>query len=150
MNILKKYLKYALPFLITLVLWRLSINFWNPAGILALIPVFYYTFVKPVDWFVIFGLLICFLIDYRCDLTLFWTFIFCAVYAFNGLQKYIDVQHTDNNALYFFMFFIGTGFLILTFIGFNWKNFINNVWLFAWLSVLYTPITALDKWVHDD
>ena len=35
-------LKKFLPFLMTIFLWRLSVYFWNPAGILALIPIFYY------------------------------------------------------------------------------------------------------------
>ena len=150
MHIFMKYLKYIMPFLITLILWRLSVNFWNPGGILALIPVFYYTFVKPTDWFVLFGLVICFLIDYRCDLTLFWTFLFCLFYAANGLQKYIDISHSDKNAVYIFMFFIGIGFIILSFVDLNWKILINNIWLFTWISVLYTPITGLDKWIRND
>ena len=150
MNIFIKHLKYAVPFLITLFLWRLNVNFWNPAGILALIPIFYYTFVKPVDWFVLFGLTICFLIDYKCDLTLFWTFLFCLFYAANGLQKYIDISHNEKNAMYIFMFFIGTGFIFLTFLDLDWKNFINNIWLFTWMCVLYTPITGIDKWIRND
>lgn len=140
-------LKQIAPFFITLFLWRLSIYFWNPAGILCLIPVFYYTFVRPIKNFAIFGLLFCFLIDYRGDLALFWTCLFCLLYAINGFQKYIDFQNTNNNAIYLFMSFIGVGFFLLTIYGFSWINFINNLWLFLWLSVLYTPITAIDNWI---
>lgn len=140
----------ATPFLITLFLWRLSIYFWNPAGILCLIPVFYYTFVRPIKNFAVFGLIFCFLVDYRCDLALFWTSLYCLFCAINGFQKYIDFQHTDNNAIYIFMSFIGIGFFILTVYGFSWTNFVNNLWLFVWMSVLYTPITALDNWVRHD
>lgn len=141
------FLKQIMPFLMTLFLWRLSVYFWNPAGILCLIPIFYYTFVRPIDWFAIFGLVFCFLIDYRCNLPLFWTSIFCLFYAINGFQNYIDMQHTDNNALYMFMLFIGIGIFLLIFHGFSWKNLINNLWLFIWLSILYTPITATDNWI---
>ena len=140
-------LKQMAPFLITLFLWRLSIYFWNPAGILCLIPVFYYTFVRHVKNFAIFGLIFCFLIDYRGDLALFWTCLFCLFYAINGFQKYIDFQNTDNNAIYMFMAFIGIGFFLLSAYGFSWTNFVNNLWLFLWLSILYTPITALDNWI---
>ena len=136
-----------MPFLMTLFLWRLSVYFWNPAGILCLIPIFYYTFVRPIDWFAIFGLIFCFLIDYRCNLPLFWTSIFCLFYAINGFQNYIDMQHTDNNALYMFMLFIGIGIFLLIFYGFSWTNLINNLWLFIWLSILYIPITATDNWI---
>ena len=141
------FLKQIMPFLMTLFLWRLSVYFWNPAGILCLIPIFYYTFVRPIDWFAIFGLIFCFLIDYRCNLPLFWTSIFCLFYAINGFQNYIDMQHTDNNALYMFMLFIGIGILLLIFYGFSWTNLINNLWLFIWLSILYIPITATDNWI---
>lgn len=141
------FLKQIMPFLMTLFLWRLSVYFWNPAGILCLIPIFYYTFVRPIDWFAIFGLIFCFLIDYRCNLPLFWTSIFCLFYAINGFQNYIDMQHTDNNALYMFMLFIGIGIFLLMFYGFSWTNLINNLWLFIWLSILYIPITATDNWI---
>lgn len=140
-------LKKTIPFLITLVLWRLSVSFWNPAGILSLIPIFYYTFVRPINWFVLFGLLFCFLIDYRCNLPLFWTSMLCLFYAINGFQTYTDITHMDNNGLYAFLSFIGFGFIILSFNNLTLSNFINNLWLFGWMSVLYIPITETDKWV---
>lgn len=142
-NILKK----LLPFLMTVFLWRLSIYFWNPAGILCLIPVFYYTFVRPINYFALFALIFCFLMDYRCNLPLFWTSIFCLFYAVNGFQNYIDLEHTNNNAIYAFMLFIGFGIILLMTSGFSWANLVNNLWLFAWLSILYIPITATDNWI---
>ena len=141
------FIKKSLPFLITLFLWRLSVYFWNPGGILALIPIFYWTFVRPVNWFGLFGLIFCFLIDYRCDLPLFWTCLFCLFYAVNGFQSYIDIQNTDNNGLNAFMVFSGIGILLLIFSGLTWNNFINNIWLFVWLNILYLPITSTDKWI---
>ena len=144
---MKYYLKKTLPFLITLFLWRAYVYFWNPAGILALIPIFYWTFVRPVKGFAIFGLIFCFLIDYRCNLPLFWTCIFCLFYAIDGFQSYIDVKNMDNNAIYGFMSFIGIGILLLIFSNLNWNNFINNLWLFVWLNVLYIPITSTDYWI---
>lgn len=131
----------------TVFLWRLSAYFWNPGGILALIPIFYYTFVRPVNYFVIFGLLFCFLIDYRCGLPLFWTSVFCIFYAVDGFQNYVDMKHLDKNAWHIFMIFVGSGILFLTFSGLTFANFINNLWLFIWLNVLYVPITALDRWI---
>ena len=148
MNNVILFLKKTFPFFITLFLWDLSVSFWNPAGILALIPIFYYSFIRPVDWFAIYGLLFCFLIDYRCDLTLLWTFIFCMFYALTGFQKIFDLTHTDNNAVNVFMVFIGIGIFVLTISGFTWLNLVHNIWLFAWLTILYTPITALDRWIN--
>ncbi len=144
---ISRFFKISLPFLMTLFLWRLSMSWWNPAGMLSLIPVFYYTFVKPINGFVLFGFLFCFLIDYRCNLPLFWTVLFCFFYAINGFQNYTDITHMENNALFLFMLFIGFGILILTFSNFTWLGLVYNLWLFFWLSVLYTPITAIDKWV---
>jgi len=145
MNDFLFFLKKVWPFLITLILWRLGAYFWNPAGILALIPIFYYTFVKPVKWFVLFGLIFCFLIDYRSNLSLFWTSWFCLAYAINGFQNYIDIPHIDRNAVLVFMFFVGAGIFVLMFSKFTWTNFINNLWLFVWLNVLYIPITSIDN-----
>ena len=140
------FIKQITPFLITLVLWRLSIYFWNPAGILALIPVFYYTFVRPIHGVALFGIIFCFLIDYRCNSPLLWTSMFCLFYAATGFQNYIDIQHMDNNAQFGFMLFSGIGALLLIFSGLNWINFVNNIWLFTWMNVLYIPITSLDDW----
>ena len=141
------FLKKIMPFIMTLVLWRLSTYFWNPAGILCLIPVFYYTFVRPIPGFSLFAVLFCFLVDYRCNLPLFWTCLFCLFYAANSFQNYTDIQHMDNKAISAFMLFIGFGILLLIFSGLTWKNLINNLWLFMWLSILYTPITEIDNWV---
>jgi hypothetical protein len=140
-NILKK----SWPFLITVVLWRLNAYFWNPAGVLSLIPIFYFTFVRPINWFPLVALLFCFLIDYRAGLPLFWTSLFCLFYAITGFQNYIDIPHMDKNAILAFAWFVGVGVFILMFSKFTWSNFINNLWLFVWLIVLYIPITALDK-----
>ena len=137
-------LKQLLPFIMTLFLWRLSVYFWNPAGILALIPIFYYTFVRPIHGFAFFGLLFCFLIDYRCNLPLIWTCIYCLFYAINGFQNFLDIQNADNKALYVFQMFIGIGFVLLMLTGLTWKNLINNIWMFIWISVLYNPITSID------
>lgn len=141
------FLKNSMPFLMTLILWRLSVYFWNPAGILALIPIFYYTFVRPINGFALFAFIFCFLIDYRCNLPLLWSSIFCLFYAISGFQNYIDIQHMDNNAQLGFMIFSGIGILLLIFSGLTWMNLINNIWLFIWLNVLYIPITSTDNWI---
>ena len=141
------FLKKSLPFLMTLILWRLSVYFWNPAGILALIPIFYYTFVRPINYFALFAFIFCFLIDYRCNLPLLWSSIFCLFYAVSGFQNYIDIQHMDNNARLGFMVFSGIGIILLIFSGLTWMNLVNNIWLFVWLNVLYIPITSIDNWI---
>lgn len=145
-----KFLRTAFPFIAVIFLWRLSAAFWNPAGILAIIPIFYSSFVKPVPWFAPFALIFCFLIDYRFDSLIFWTAMYCIFYAINGFQSIIDLSRLDNNALNVFMVFFGVSIMILAFTNFNIQNLLRAGWLFAWASTLYIPITALIKGVCDD
>ena len=35
------FLRVSFPFLLTIGLWRLSVPFWNPGGIMAIIPIFF-------------------------------------------------------------------------------------------------------------
>lgn len=144
------FLRAAFPFITVIILWRLSVPFWNPAGILAIIPIFYCSFVRPVPWFAPFAALFCFLIDYRFDTLAYWTAAYCLFYAINGFQSFIDLTRTDKNALNIFMVFFGVATLILTLAGFSVLNMMRAIWLFAWVSTLYIPITALIKRVCDD
>ena len=144
------FLRAAFPFITVIILWRLSVPFWNPAGILAIIPIFYCSFVRPVPWFAPFAALFCFLIDYRFDTLAYWTAAYCLFYAINGFQSFIDLTRTDKNALNIFMVFFGVATLILTLTGFSVLNMMRAIWLFAWVSTLYIPITALIKRVCDD
>ena len=74
------FLRAAFPFITVIILWRLAVPFWNPAGILAIIPIFYCSFVRPVPWFAPFAVLFCFLIDYRFDTLAYWTAAHCFVF----------------------------------------------------------------------
>lgn len=144
------FLKLAFPYISVIILWRLSVVFWNPAGILAIIPIFYCSFVKPIPWFAPFAIIFCFLIDYKFDSLFYWTVAYCIFYAINGFQSFIDLSRLDKNALQIFMVFFGISTLILSFMNFNFSIFIKSVWLFAWVSTLYIPITALIQKVCDD
>lgn len=144
------FLRAVFPFITVIILWRLAVPFWNPAGILAIIPIFYCSFVRPVPWFAPFAVLFCFLIDYRFDTLAYWTAAYCLFYAINGFQSFIDLTRTDKNALNIFMVFFGVATLILTLAGFSVSNLMRAVWLFAWVATLYIPITALIKRVCDD
>lgn len=144
------FLRAAFPFIAVIILWRLSVAFWNPAGILAIIPIFYCSFVRPVPWFAPFGVIFCFLIDYRFDSLIYWTVMYCLFYAANGFQSFIDLSRLDKNALQVFMAFFGVSTLILSFMNLNLDNLLRAIWLFAWVSALYLPITALIKRVCYD
>lgn len=144
------FLRRAFPFIAVLVLWRLPVSWWNPAGILAIIPIFYCSFVRPVPWFAPFAAIFCFLIDYRFDTVMFWTVLYCLFYAINGFQTIVDLTRLDRNAIVAFMAFFGVGVVIISLMHLNLSNIIRTIWLFAWVVTLYIPITALIKRIGDD
>ena len=138
------------PFLLTIALWRLSTPFWNPGGILALIPIFYCVFVRHMPWFGIFGAIMCFLIDYKFNTTGLWLAIYCLFYAVNGFQTIIDLARMDRNAINAFMVFIGVGIIITIFTGFGLINILRGIWIFIFMSLLYMPTALLIKRVRHD
>lgn len=131
------------PFITVLVLWRLRIDFWNPAGILAIIPIFFCSFVKQTKYFPCFAIIFCFLIDYNCDTKLFWTTMYCIAYAINGFQTFTDLSRLDNNALNAFMVFFGISLILLSIFNLNWTVFGRMIWMFLWCCICYVPITKL-------
>ena len=144
------FLCNASPFLAVIFLWRLQIHFWNPGGILAIIPIFYYSFVRPIPWFALFSILFCFLIDYSFDTKLFWTTMYFIMYAINGFQRFIDLPRIDRNAIVPFIIFFGLSVFILMIINISWVVLFRCIWMFIWVSALYIPITNLIKRVHHD
>ena len=76
--------------------------------------------------------------------------MYCIFYAVNGFQNFFDITRVDKNALNIFMVFFAISILILSLTNINIDNIIRAIWLFAWVSVLYIPITALIKRVYDD
>ena len=145
-----KFLRTIFPFLTVIFLWRLALPFWNPGGILALIPIFYCTFIRPTPWFMPFGLLFCFLIDYNLDTLCYWTAIYCLCYAINGFQVLMDFRELEYNAIDIFMVFFGVGILVSELAHINWTVFGRMIWTFAWATTLYLPITNLIRVVRND
>lgn len=144
------FLKNAFPFLLSIGLWRLSCSVWNQAGFLAIIPVFFFSFVRPVNWFAPFAAMICFIIDYKFGTICFWLAFYCLFYAINGFQSFIDISRIDKNGLIVFMVFIGTGLVLLLFRNFGFWNFLDAIWMFVWTSILYYPITQISKRAIND
>ena len=145
-----KSLRTLFPFLTVIFLWRLSIPFWNPGGILAIIPIFYCTFIRPTPWFMLFGLIFSFLIDYNLGALCFWTAIYCLCCALNGFQTIIDFQHRDMNSIDMFMMYIGIGLVLFEIAHLNWTTLARTIWTFAWLVAMYLPITRLIDGVRND
>lgn len=145
-----KFLRCATPFLTVIFLWRLSDSFWNPGGILALIPIFFCSFIRPVNWFGIFSILMCLMIDYKMDTLVFWTALYCLFYGINGFQSVIVLKTLDKNAVGPFTIFMGLGIFILMIMNFTWIGFMRCFWVFLWTVLLYIPITEFIKKVSDD
>ena len=144
------FLRVLAPWLAVLVLWRLSNPLWNPAGILAIIPIFYCSFVKPVPWFVPYAILFCFLIDYKFETLAFWTALYCLFYAINGFQTFTDITKTDKNSIHIFAIFILIGMIVLLFMNFSFINIIRAIWIILWVCALYIPISEIIKRVQND
>lgn len=145
-----KYLQIAFPFLITIALWRLSNPWINPAGVLAIIPIFYCSFIKPVPYFTAFAILFCFLIDYNFDTVIFWTALYCAYYAIMNIQTIIDLTHTKKYGLYAFMIFFGIASLSMIFWYLSWTSLGLGILMFIVTCAAYIPVAFLTKVVCDD
>lgn len=145
-----KFLRRATPFLLVIALWRLIMPIWNPAGVLAFIPIFYCSFVRPTPWFPLVSVIFCFLIDYNSNTTLFWTALYCFTYAVNGFQGYVDLTRASDRAFVPFVVFFGVGTLLLFCSHMGWANLGRDIWMFVWVAALYTPITAVIERAQDD
>lgn len=139
------FLKKSTPWLSVLILWRLSVSFWNPGGILAIIPIFYFSFVRPIPWFTPFAIMFCFLIDYKFETLVFWTSLYCLFYAINGFQTFFDLTKLDRNAVYVFILFLFIGLMCLLIPNFTFIGMLKTIWVLLWTSTLYVPITELTK-----
>ncbi len=150
MNNIINFLRICTPFIAVIVLWRLSAPFWNPAGVLAIIPIFYSTFVRPTPWFAPFAMLFCFLLDYKFDTVLFWTIMFCAAYAVNGFQNLFDLTRADARGIRAFMIFFGVCVFMLCIRHISFSNVLRAIWMFTWVCALYIPITGIIERARHD
>lgn len=145
------FFRAAFPFLLSLFLWRGALPIINPGGILALIPVFFCTFIRPVPWFMPFGLIMCFLTDYRADTLLFWSSVYCLCYAVYGFQNVVDLTRADTDGISAFAVFFGIPVLIISLPHFvNFTNIFRMIWTVTWECAMYFPIVALIKRLNHD
>ena len=144
------FLRTLFPFLLTIGLWRLSTPFWNSGGVLAIIPIFFCSFVSPVRWFGIFSIFLCLCLDYNFETVCFWIAIYCLFYAINGFQSFIDITRMDKNGLPAFMVMFGIAILFQVLGNFSAIGFLRGAWMFVWVCTMYMPITILIQRIHDD
>ena len=144
------FLHVAFPFLLTIGLWRLSVPFWNPGGILAIIPIFFCSFVSPIKWFGIFSVLMCMCLDYNFETVCFWIAMYCLFYAINGFQSLVDISRLDKNGLGAFAIFFGLCVLIQVFTNLTWTSFSRGIFMFIFVSLMYMPITLIIQRMRHD
>ncbi len=149
-NNIINFLRIYGPFLLTIGLWRLSAPFWNPAGILAIIPIFICSFVKPVNWFPLFSVLMCICIDYKFETVCFWLAMYCLFFAINSFQNWIDITRMDKYGIAAFMSFFGLCVLIQVFTNFTFINIARALWIVLWTGALYIPCAKLIQRMQDD
>ena len=142
------FLRQAYPFLLAVGLWRLSHPFWNPAGILAIIPIFFCSFIKPINWFPLFSVLMCVVIDYKFETICFWLAMYCLFYAVNGFQHIVDLTRMDNDGIAAFAIFFGLGVVIQILTNFTGINILRGIWIFLWAGAIYLPITISIKRIY--
>ncbi|MBD5400594.1 hypothetical protein HDR61_02515 [bacterium] len=150
-NRLIDFLRCALPFVLTLALWRLAGPWLNPGGMLALIPIFYCTFIRPVPFFSLFAAVMCFLIDYKSGTLLYWTSVFCACYAVYKIQTVVDLGAMPRRALSAFAILFGASVLVITLPHImHGYNFLRMMWTILWECAMYIPLTfILQRATHD-
>ncbi len=144
-----KYLRILFPFIITIFLWRLSCPWINPAGILAIIPIFYCSFIRRIDYFTPFAILMCFLLDYKFNTVLFWTTVYCIYYVIVNIQTMIDLTHTKKHGVYAFMLFFGIAVLSQVLWNFSFMNLLVGILMYALVSAVYIPIATIINMVDE-
>jgi len=145
------FIRRAAPFLITIGLWRLAVPYINPAGVLAIIPIFFCTFIRPVPWFAPFAALMCFAIDYNFNTALYWTTIYCVCYAANGFQTTIDLTNDDYGGIGAFAIFFGAATLIIAIPHLAvFSNIFRTIWMMLFTTAMYAPITYVIKRIGHD
>jgi len=143
MNEIKKLLNILFPFAATILLWRMVVPVLNPAGILAIVPIMYYSFIRTRPEFLPMAILGCFLLDYNFGTMFFWTSLFCIAYAINYLQTATRpiIEIADGQLV--FACFIGLSLFMLGIWVFSWVAIGTAIWMFIITNIFYFAWTKL-------
>lgn len=145
MKKIKNILIISFPFVATLLLLRMTSPIFNPAGILAIIPIFYFGVIHPRDWFLPMAILGTLMLDFQMQLNLFWTILFAAAYAAGTLQPYIDLPSQKRGGIFIFMAWFGLCILLLGISSLAFLPIIQAIWTLFWVSLLYIPFHEFSK-----
>lgn len=137
----KNFFNILFPYISVIILWYFDF-FWNPNGFLSLIPIFYFSFIKPVDFYFLFSIFFLLVLDYCTDSLLFFTFYYCVIFSINYFQSFIDITNQKKASHILFLIFISIPIIILT-ISNNCLNIFNSVIFIIWIYFLYIMFTKL-------
>jgi hypothetical protein len=150
---MSRLLKSVFPYVLAVSLWALPDPRFNPFGILAMIPAFYYMFIARVRGWKWFGFMICFLLDYNAGTLFVFSGMFLIAIAANILFGIFDMEE-DGLAVKKFGLFIVPSLLALFIFqatgypGF-WIQLAGALWLCALVMILYLLLSALMRWADD-
>ncbi|MDR0804075.1 MAG: hypothetical protein LBO08_03250 [Rickettsiales bacterium] len=145
-----KIVRTIFPFFFSLMLLGLGVGFWNPCGILCMMPLFYYLFIRPIKYFWPFALAVCLVLDYRFGTVLFWTVAVSAAIMINRIQNYISMPDQKLNGVWIFMIFCGVCFLSIGLANWSFFSAASAAWLTLWIAVWYVPATILCSGMRHD
>ena len=144
----KNFFNILFPYIFVIILWYFDF-FWNPNGFLSLIPIFYFSFIKPVDFYFLFSIFFLLVLDYCTDSLLFFTFYYCVIFSINYFQSFIDIKNQKKASHILFLIFVSIPIIILT-ISNNSSNIFNSVIFIIWIYILYIIFTKVLEYLKND
>lgn len=142
---LKDFLKRIFPCFIMIFLLYFQNPILNPGGILALIPIYFYSIYYPSLLPFPISLIGIFLIDYYYHMNTIWLLFFLVFYLFLSFQKWIDLKKQSFFSIAFFSLtvvtFLGVSAISMS-IRYNYHYFLFQIiWTLILLIGLYIPMT---------
>ena len=110
-----------------------------------MVPIFYYSFVRPRTEFLPMAILGTLLLDYNFDTMLFWTAAFCAAYAANFFQTFARSAVQLAGGLWAFAGFIGICLSVLGLWAFTFRSIGAALWAFTLSATVYWIWTRILK-----
>ncbi len=150
----KDFLKKIFPCFILLFLLYFQNPVLNPGGILAIIPIYFYTLYYPSLLPLPISLIGVFLIDYYYNMDSIWLIFFLIIYLFLSFQKWIDLKKQNFYSITFFSIIVITLFSLSAIsmslrYGSHFFLF-RTFWTVILLIVLYTPMAKIFNRLAED
>lgn len=146
---MKKYFKFLFPFLFVFICWYISVFFINLSGILAIIPIFFWTFKKEIPYFFIYGLFFYFLIEFRLDIIPILSFLYYILYIVLSSYKKINIYFLNLYGNIIFYIYFCLNILILLIINLNYTNILNYLFIYIFGCIFYFILAFILRFNDD-